>query len=347
MLKNVSYIHPSLLVAFDATNTPSCLGDWSNNMLNKEQLWGAVFLNADLTLEPTSSWASAINPGNTSCLRTVVEMARGHDIVQVAPKALLTTRWIASWGHQIDSLTVLVDAFYRYKLNELGYKVVFDVQTSKWSANVLSIANIMLGDNFINVRDVDPGDSHMLHFDDVVFLKHHTDRRSFMGMPAPVNRVLHAVWDDRQPGVRNNVFLTRGTANAYRILANHHEIEAYFASKGVVILNPEGMANEDVYNVVKASANVILTPGSALTSLMYINPRTTRVFCIRSKGYLPEWRGNMTSQAELDAYTGERPDFEKSIWQTTTDRFDFHYFDSWDNVITEEQLATIVARFKP
>lgn len=40
------------------------------------------------------------------------------------------------------------------------------------------------------------------------------------------------------------------------------------------------------------------------------------------------------------------PDFEKTIWANAASNRDFHYVDSWDNTITDAQLADIMAHLK-
>jgi len=346
---NAFYVTPAFVSAPDA---PACMrGKASNGVPMTEVLEYLVF-SADLTHEERSTWATFSVTGDASCSGTIVNadsMAAAVRHPDVS-KALMVTVWPPSWGHLVDTFTVLVDVFYRHKLNELGYKVVVDVPTDvPWCANVLLFVGKLLGDRFVNIH----GATGVVAFDEIIFVQNVVGLRSFHSFPDAPIRLLHSRWDGTPPSNATfaelrpaHVFLTRGKPATHRFLANHDAVEDFLRGRGVHVVNPEAVSNVDLYHILTHATTVISTAGSAMTTLMLVAQPSSRWFCLRSQSYQPEWRRNVTSEADMPRNAGALPDFEKELWAKATSKRDFHYVDSFNNSITDAQLSRIIANLK-
>lgn len=348
--RNAYYVTPAHVHAPDA---PACVrGNASSNGVALVTVLEYLVFGADGTHEAASNWATYSVTGDASCSGAIVNAATMAAAVRHpdVSKALMITVWPPSWGHLVDTFTVLVDVFYRYKLNELGYKVVVDVPTeAPWCANVLAFVGKLLGDRFVNIH----GATGVVAFDEVVFINNVVGTRSFHSFPDAVIRLLHARWDGTPPSNATfaelrpaHVFLTRGKPATHRFLANHDAVEAFFRAHGVHVINPEAVSNVDLYHVLKHAKTVLSTAGSAMTTPMLVAQPTSRFLCLRSQSYQPAWRQNLASEADMPPDAAALPDFEKTIWANAVSKRDFHYVDSWANVITDAQLTAIVANLK-
>lgn len=346
---NAYYVTPAFVNAPDA---PACLrGNASNGVAMNQVLQHLVFA-ADLTHEERSTWATYSVTGDISCIGTIVNAATMAAAVRHSDvsKALMVTVWMPSWGHLVDTFTVLVDVFYRHKLNELGYKVVVDVPTDvPWCANVLLFVGKLLGDRFVNIH----GATGVVAFDEIIFVQNVVGLRSFHSFPDAAIQLLHSRWDGTPPSNATfaelrpaHVFLTRGKPATNRFLANHDAVEAFFRAHGVHVINPEAVSNVDLYHTLKHAKTVISTAGSAMTTLMLAAQPSSRWFCLRSQSYQPEWRLNVTSEADMPPNAGALPDFEKELWAKATSKRDFHYVNSFNNTITDAQLEDIMVNLK-
>jgi capsular polysaccharide biosynthesis protein len=259
-------------------------------------------------------------------------------------KALMITSWPPSFGHLADSLTVLADIYYHHRLNELGYKIALRNPPSQWSENIIDMLDILFGEGFINLSNVN---GELVQFREVVLVHQHTNTHSFLSFPEKVISILQSAWDDREYVEPHNIFISRGTKNTHRILNNQQEVEEFFKAHGFLVLNPENMTNAKLFNIVKNARNVIITNGSALATLMVFFRNHSRIFCLNSAGYQPEWRRNITSAAEMPNDADQREDFEKGIWKNAISRFNFTYVDSFLNRITDQQLHFISKNILP
>jgi len=273
-------------------------------------------------------------------LKSLVTMA-DSEANRIDQKVVLITSWPPSWGHLIDSICVLADFFYRHRLNELGYKVMLSVPECPWAENVLETSRILLGSHFLNLREFEDS-KRLLSFQEVILIHHAPSKASFLSFPQNVVNILQNQWDDGIETNTLNVFLTRSTINVYRILENHGEVEHFFRDHGFLVIDPESHSNYALYNLLKNAGNIVITNGSALSSLIFFR-LTSRIFCLNSAGYQPHWRQSIASERDLPPDANEREDFEKSIWRNAVSRFNFTYVDAFMNRISDEQLKIVIA----
>jgi len=347
MRSNAFYVPPAFVQVPEA---PACVrGNASSNGLPLTAVLAYLVFGADGTHEAASNWATYSVTGDASCSGAIVNAATMAAAVKHpnVTKALMITVWPPSWGHLVDTFTVLVDVFYRHKLNELGYKVVVDVPTeAPWGAKVLAFVDKLLGDRFVNIH----GATDVVAFDEVVFINNVVGVPSFHSFPRAVIQLLHARWDAIPPSNATfaelrpaHVFFTRGKPATHRFLANHDAVEAFLREHGVYVINPEAVSNVDLYHILKNAKTVISTAGSAMATPMLVAQPTSRFLCLRSQSYQPTWRQPLASAADMPADVGSLPDFEKTIWANAVSTRDFYYVDSWNNTITDAQLTDIVA----
>jgi len=72
-----------------------------------------------------------------------------------------------------------------------------------------------------------------------------------------------------------NIFITRGVAlHLPRNLANEKEVEDFIKNKNFKLINPEELSYEEFINNIKNSKNIVITWGSALVNLIYLNDNT-------------------------------------------------------------------------
>ena len=86
-----------------------------------------------------------------------------------------------------------------------------------------------------------------------------------------------------------------------------------------------------LYNHIKNCKNIIVTNGSALSSLIILKPKS-KIFCLNSKRYLPIWRKEIKNDKEYESIIKNNKDllydnFEKKIWYPTT-----HFFVYKNNI---------------
>lgn len=273
-------------------------------------------------------------------LKPLVTMA-DTEADRIDENVVLITSWHQSWGHLIDSICVLTDFFYRHRLNELGYKVMLSVPECPWAENVLEIARTLLGNHFVNLRELEDS-KRLLSFQEVILVHQAPSKVSFLSFPQNVVNILQNQWNDGIENNAYNVFLTRSTTNVYRILENHGEVEHFFRTHGFLIIDPESHSNEALFNLLKNARNIVITNGSALSSLIFFR-LTSRIFCLNSAGYQPKWRQGIASERDLPSDAKEREDFEKRIWRNAVSRFNFTYVDAFMNRISDEQLNDVIA----
>ena len=97
----------------DASRRHPLRARWAKNltlMQRRVRARSLRTLGADFTHEERSTWATYSATGDTSCSGTVVNaasMARAVHHPNVT-KALMMTVWQPSWGHLVDTFTVLV-----------------------------------------------------------------------------------------------------------------------------------------------------------------------------------------------------------------------------------------------
>jgi hypothetical protein len=267
------------------------------------------------------------------------------DAKYINQKVVLISKWHLFYGHLIDTLTVLADFFYRHRLNELGYKVMLQVPLDiPEFANILEIAKTLLGSHFENLIDLEEP-QRLLQFREVILIHHSTISKSFLSLPQSVTNILQTQWDNGIDSPWNNVFISRSTRNTIRVLKNHVEVEDFFRRHGFFVINPEPFSNRELYNIVKGAKNIVITNGSALSSLIFLHI-SSRIFCLNSRGYQPSWRHGIASEKELPPDADQREDFEKRIWKNAVSRFNFTYVDAYLNRITDEQLDEVMQSLK-
>ena len=117
------------------------------------------------------------------------------------------------------------------------------------------------------------------------------------------------------------------------------------------IIDPQHTNDKELYNHIKNAKNIITTNGSALCPLIILNNPNIKVFCLNSNRYLPEWRRSCKNENEVickeDILKKKFPEveidnFEKNLWRHVTCKFNFTYVDSYENVITDDQLDYII-----
>ena len=250
------------------------------------------------------------------------------------------TAWMASPGHLIDSLLNLAE-FRKNNSAFLNYKIILDIPLNL--TNIIEMANILLGNSLINTHQIITDKLNRIN--NLVLIHNFTYHNSFLSFPLSESVLLNNYWNDDNIVSLPNVFITRGNSQLFRILKNYNELKLFFENKGFTIVNPENISNQVFYNIIKKAKNIIITNGSALCSLMMVDPsQNVKIFCLNSAGYMPEWRKNCTGEQD-PKYITEHPkcnDFEKEIWKKVVSRYNFEYIDSWLNYISDEQCQYIM-----
>ena len=260
-----------------------------------------------------------------------------NNYIYISNKCIKITLWMSGWGHLIDSILNLANFYYNNKFDEQEYKVLLDIPVHL--ENILEISTILFGNNLININSKYFDQNKLIKIPELILIKNDPSELYFLNFQDNILNKLHNYWNDDNIQSVDNIFLTRIKLPEHRILKNHDDLESYFSNKNFSVINPEYLSNKEVFNIVKNAKNIIITNGSALCSLIYIN-KNTKIFCLNSESYLPNWRQKCKSIEDIPI--DNVFDFEKLIWKTMTKQFNFTYIDSWLNIITEEQCTYIM-----
>jgi hypothetical protein len=259
--------------------------------------------------------------------------------ININHKCIAVTQWWKSYGHLLDSLTVLHEYYEIYSYKSKGYKVILNIPFNE--VKIIEIAEILFGDDFINLYNYDMNYNY-IRFDTIDLFNNHCNTPSFLKFPdISSNKIIEKI-NDSSLNSCENVFMTRSFIPLHRILDNHNELELFFKNKGFNIINPEIISNKELYNTIKHAKNIIITNGSALTNLIFIN-KNTKIFCLNSASYLPEWRRSCKTEHDIDHNLWAINNFEKNIWKNKVSQYNFTYVDSFLNKISNEQCEVILS----
>jgi len=268
-----------------------------------------------------------------------------------AKKIIYLTIWPWSYGHIMDSLFSLYQIFFYNNYHQQGYKVLSVIPHD--NVNMILFSKFLFGDFLINAFDLP--NTNLIKIDECILYRHYPDDRNFLLFDDKylINKI-RELYNDETVISDKNIFISRtdggSSHGASRILENIEYINQYFADNNFTVINPEKISEKKLYNSIKNASNIIITNGSALCSLIFAN-RSTKIFCLNSSSYLPEWRRQCASQLDVDAIVKRSNkeslyDFEKSIWKKFVNQFDFTYVDSFLNNISTRQLEDIITSLK-
>lgn len=250
------------------------------------------------------------------------------------------TKWFESFGHIMDSMYNLADFYYLNKYDKKNFKVLLWIFEN--DKNMIDLAEIIFGSNFMVVNQ----NKSIIKLKHVVLIHNYPFKTEcFLSFPKSICEKVKINLNDDEEKSHKNIFITRRNhfnKNDNRRLINQEELEIFFEKNGFFILNPENYPNKYLYNKLKNTQNIIITNGSALATLVFINNvDKTKIFCLNSQSYLPIWRKNI-EEGEIIPELYKKEDFEKDIWKNFIERFNFTYIDSYKNIITENQKKYIL-----
>ena len=270
-----------------------------------------------------------------------------NDTSLIDEHVTLITWWPNCYGHIYDSL------YHFYVFNKT---VNCDGKFLLWippsNKNMINLANFLFGDKLINAEYFKH--NKLVKIKKLTLIKNHTNMPYFFNYNYDNFKItVRENYNDNSVKEYENVFLTRSDDtihNKKSIIDNLKEVEEFFYNHNFEIINPEHITDKQLYNHIKNAKNIVLTNGSALSSLIILNPNM-KVFCLNSMRYLPPWRKNCKDEKEVEDIINNDPtiinnNFEKNLWRNTTSTFDFVYIDSFMNIITSEQMEFIINNIK-
>lgn len=196
-------------------------------------------------------------------------------------------KWHVSYGHFKDELFCISD----FLNNENGYKALLDYHTDNqviknlpFNDNYSIIANYALGDNYLNAYILG---NKILKLSKLKLIRHEYLNPGFHSFPIIIkDRIISKI--NIKSEIYETIFVSRGKAiHAPRNLSNQLEIENYFSSNKIFCLNPENISFDKFVSYIKNCNKIIITWGSALTNLVYLQPGT-KVIILKSKSYEKE-----------------------------------------------------------
>lgn len=267
-----------------------------------------------------------------------------NNIFKIKEKCLVITKWMSSYGHLLDSITLLYDFYIQHNLHNSNYKVLISIPSNE--KNILEIANILFNDKLINLNEYDKK-YNCIEFDEILLITNHTSNNYFLSFPNLSKTKIQDYFNDDIISSYDNIFISRPNNPLYnrRLLTNHNELETFFSNNNFKVIIPDYIDNKTLYNQIKHAKNIVITNGSALCTLIFIN-ENTKIFCLNSASYLPAWRRKCKTADEVDSSLWKIDNFEKNIWKNTINKYNFTYIDSFDNIITEDQTKFIIDNLK-
>jgi len=264
-------------------------------------------------------------------------------------KIIMTTYWPACYGHVFDSIYVL----YNFSLTMVpDHKYILFIPLE--FNNLIVLANFLFGNKLINSANLDQ--CKLIKINKLILINNHTnDMKNFFNYNNNlIKQKIRNYYDSNSIEQYQNIFLTRSVNSEHdksSVLDNLNDIETFFYSRKIKIIDPQKISDKVLYNNIKNAKNIILTNGSALSSLIILEPKS-KIFCLNSKRYLPDWRKNCKNDKEVQILIKNNPllleqNFEKKLWYPTLKNFDYIYIDSFMNIITNEQLYFIINNLKP
>ena len=265
-------------------------------------------------------------------------------------KVITITFWHLCYGHLLDSLYNLY-SFWKNNKTYTDYKILLVIPL--YSKNIIDLANYLFKDKFINSFDL----PQIIEFNEVVLVQNHGECNYFFKyQDEDVKEHIRNYYNNNDCKQYENVFLTRSINSghdAYSVLSNLKYIVDFFILHNFTIIDPQHISDIELYNNIKHAKNIITTNGSALCPLITLNNPNVKIFCLNSNRYLPKWRQSCKNENEvvckedfmkktLSEAEINHENFEKNLWRAVTSKFNFTYIDSYENVITDQQLDYII-----
>lgn len=274
---------------------------------------------------------------------TYLDFNNYNNINIIYEKIVMVTYWPHSYGHIFDSLFVL----YNFNLSiPNNYKYLLFIPLK--FTNLIELAIFFFGNNFINSADLDH--SQLIKINKLILIKNHAnDMKNFQKYNNNIiKQKIRNYYDSNSIEQYENIFLTRSINSLHdknSTLDNLNEIEDFFKNINFKIIDPEKTTDRILYNNIKCAKNIVTTNGSALSSLIILEP-CSKIFILNSKRYLPDWRKNCKNNEEVQQLIKNNnllldDDFEKKLWYPTLKKFNYIYIDSFMNIISIEQLNYI------
>ena len=270
-----------------------------------------------------------------------------QDVNIIDSKIIMATYWPNCYGHVFDTIYVLYN-FYLNTSNNYSDEYKYMLYIPYVFDNLLVLAKFLFGEKLINSGDLNQ--NKLIKMNNVILIKNHVSMKYYFDYNNNIiKNTIRDYYDDDTIEQYDNVFLTRSVNHGHDkkcVLENLKDVELFFSKHNFKIIDPSKTTDKKLYNHIKNCKNIIVTNGSTLTSLIILNPKM-KVFCLNSKKYLPNWRKEIKNNIEYENIIVNNKellnkDFEKKLWFPTTKNFNFTYIDSFNNIITPEQLVCII-----
>jgi hypothetical protein len=252
-------------------------------------------------------------------------------------------------------ISLLYDFYHKLKLDNFNIFILSD------NDNINNILNNVFKDNLINISEIIDKYYNMINnlsiipiiqIKKLILIQNSPGMSTFLSFPKSFNLKLNNHYLNENIKSYDNIFIDRSFSNhiseftkiQYRKLQNFEDLRDFFSKNNFNIINPESIDMHIFINYIKNAKNIITTAGSALCNLLFYS-YDTRIFCLRSSDYLPAWRKFCNNEKDvINKFKDE--DFEKKIFENVVKKFDFHYIDSFNNIITDKQLKYIIDNIK-
>lgn len=257
-------------------------------------------------------------------------------------KIIIITAWKPTYGHIFESVFNLYNFFHENKYNEKGFKIL--IYVNKNLIHLIKLSKYLLGDNIIFSNDL-PQDN-LIIFPEVILIENLIGSYFFHRFEnKELILKIRNYFEDNTIESYENIFISRKEDNN-RNLKNLIQIEEFLKKNNFKIIYGDDISDIEKYNRIKNAKNIIITNGSALHILIYLESKS-KIFCLNANSYLPLWRAKCKNEKELEQILKKSPklifdDFEKNLWKGITSKFNFNYIDSFNNIITDKQLQYII-----
>ena len=223
-----------------------------------------------------------------------------NNTIYLGENIIAIQKWFDTYGHFLDEQFNLCDFMHKFELkNDKKYKILHEYAICDNYKNYPNISNILFKDKFINPYNLANKEENinMLEVKNLYLIRNRITDITFHSFPTiPRNLIKDSIEigdnDDKYKSIQNSqkCFITRSIENSgvlNRCLSNQLEIENILERNSFVIINPEKISFDDLINNLRFPTLIVITWGSALTNLNFLNPKT-KVFILKSKSYANE-----------------------------------------------------------
>lgn len=223
-----------------------------------------------------------------------LDLTKYHQITNIYP-TISVMHWYLTYGHFKDEVYNLCDFYEKitkktnknYNCLKIVPNPTHDHKMKYLKTGTYNELCELLFDPNVLFNPLEFEEHVVFKLNDVLLIDDCLNTNTFHMFPKNVKeKIIKKI--DYHPIYNEYVFISRGEAiHLPRNLTNQKEIETYFQTKNISVINPEIINLPTLINNISNVDNVIITWGGALVNLIYLKPNTN-VYILKSKSYSNE-----------------------------------------------------------